>query len=251
MAGRIVKPYTEPALIREVLDHARHHGIADTAETFGFSSRTVTLWVEERATRGLDWPTFEMQRDWETNREARRRKAIRKELWRSGHRTERAVSIDATGTRRRIQALCRLGWTAELIGRDLGVASNTVRGYAYSPTVTPSTAEKVAATYDALSMQLGPSRRTASRAEKCGWRPPLAWDDPDTDPEPASTYSAGRNPDEVDPVTVRRFFEGDQTIPTTRAEKETITAEWVRRGGSVAALGRTMGWRAERYVVSA
>lgn len=97
--------------------------------------------------------------------------------------------IPVTGTRRRIRALQRMGWSADLIAQRLGHQArqprDSIRNMLYEATyVTRSMAERVARVYDELCMTPGPSNITARRAERKGWAPPLAWNDID-DPDEA------------------------------------------------------------------
>lgn len=86
--------------------------------------------------------------------------------------------VPATGTRRRIQALYRMGWTGQHIADRLGVAHSQIsiiqRG---RQVVLRSTAERMVAVYDQMSMTPGPSLITRQYAIRRGWAPPLAWDD--------------------------------------------------------------------------
>lgn len=96
-------------------------------------------------------------------------------------------SIPALGTQRRIRALMALGWTSGDIANRCGWTTPQAvtvllsgRRYVYR-----STAEKIAAVYDQLSMTPGPSTRNWREAARKGWPPPLAWDnidDPDERP---------------------------------------------------------------------
>lgn len=103
--------------------------------------------------------------------------------------------VDPTGTRRRLQALCALGWTFRTLDNELGHQNLCVkwvheeRQYIYA-----STAAKIAALYDRLSMSFPAERtreerinatRARNLARRYGWPPPLAWDridDPDEKP---------------------------------------------------------------------
>ena len=107
----------------------------------------------------------------------------------------KARIVGPTGTRRRVQALVALGWTYGRIGEPLGVTAGAVYRLAtnYSPTIVRTTAERVAAVYEDMSMTLPPretrvQKRDAAYAQtvarKRGWVTPLAWDDIDTDAEP-------------------------------------------------------------------
>lgn len=94
--------------------------------------------------------------------------------------------IDATGTRRRMQALYRLGWDWTTLGRDyLGMSTANVAKLARRDLVFRSTAAKVATLYDRLCMTPGPTKRAVNTAIKYGWPPPMAYDDSDIDnPDP-------------------------------------------------------------------
>lgn len=101
----------------------------------------------------------------------------------------RSRSVDATGTRRRIQALVANGYTFKDIGAELGVAHDVARQIAqHRKWVRRETAERVAEVYERLAMKPltdnQSSRYARTVAARHGWVPPLAWDDIDNDPEP-------------------------------------------------------------------
>lgn len=99
---------------------------------------------------------------------------------------ERRVNV--TPTRRRVQALHCLGWTLEAIAEAAGYRSLQAINRALSrQRITPTTAERIATAYEALSMTVGPSDAARRRAQRLGFAPPLAWDDIDTDLEPRGT----------------------------------------------------------------
>ncbi|MEV4287401.1 hypothetical protein AB0K40_17995 [Nonomuraea bangladeshensis] len=105
--------------------------------------------------------------------------------------------IDATGTRRRIQALAAIGWTLTEQGHRIGRAPTSMcyLALARGDKVTAAVAARVAALYDELSMTPAPesdtSRRSRARAETRGWAPPLAWDDETID-DPAAVPDLGQ-----------------------------------------------------------
>lgn len=106
--------------------------------------------------------------------------------------------VDATGTRRRIQALIAIGHTVVGIAAesdvDHSVITDVLNGAA---NVRGLTADRIAAAYDWLSehepINVRPTAVVASRnrAARAGWRDPLWWadmgdiDDPHFDPEAA------------------------------------------------------------------
>ena len=104
------------------------------------------------------------------------------------------ATLPALGTRRRIQALMRIGWSTNQIADRSGVGLGTVSRVANSerPRVWRSVAAAISETYDALCMTPGPAPVVARRAAARHWPSPLAWDDIDTDPEPKGTRHARR-----------------------------------------------------------
>ena len=103
--------------------------------------------------------------------------------------------VSNVGTRRRIQALCRMGWSQGYIAERLGVKISAVNAYASTnrPRVSVRTARRIANLYDELSMIEGPVSKARGWAEKRGWQPPLAWDDESID-DPSAAPFAERGP---------------------------------------------------------
>lgn len=93
--------------------------------------------------------------------------------------------VDGTGTARRVQALCCLGWTLTAQAARIGwTVQNYTRLTAGVPVIA-ATARLVADLYDRLSATPAPAGASASRARAMAtrrrWVPPLAWDDEDLD----------------------------------------------------------------------
>jgi AraC-like DNA-binding protein len=97
--------------------------------------------------------------------------------------------IDATGTRRRLQALMAIGHSLISIARELqhavGALSKVVNGH--YPMVRGTTARAVAALYRRWSARPGTCARSRARAATAGWPGPIAWgrdiDDPNVQAE--------------------------------------------------------------------
>lgn len=91
------------------------------------------------------------------------------------------VAIDATGTRRRLQALAAIGWSASEQARRMGIPINNMSRLYKAALVTVATADLVHALYDELSMTPAPQSWVTDRVRRWaaaqGWLPPLAWDD--------------------------------------------------------------------------
>lgn len=120
--------------------------------------------------------------------------------------TDGRLSIDSTGTGRRLQALVRIGWTYDEISRLSGINDETLRKVAYRPRVSVGDAAAVAAAYDGLYHSDGPSAAAMAAGRRCGFAPPDAWDE-DTIDDPTSSARTGDV--EVDEVLVARVVAGE------------------------------------------
>ena len=186
--------------------------------------------------------------------------------------------IDATGARRRLQALTALGWSAACLALRTDRTVRTLRRILMADEVTADTARCVAALYEQLRTarpprRTGPERaaadRAAGRAWAAGWRPPLGWDDIDTDQDETTQASvrgtglgigkAGGDPTNVirsdivlddsrcsqllDEVAVQRAMTGER-LPLTKTERREAVARLTRQGLSarrIAELLHTTG----------
>jgi len=102
--------------------------------------------------------------------------------------------VDATGSRRRLQALAVMGWSTRRIARELGNLDPQTYQYIESgrtKTIRRRTAQAITELYDRLWSQQGPSPRSTRVALTKGWVPPLAWDDDEIDDPKASPRSSG------------------------------------------------------------
>lgn len=118
------------------------------------------------------------------------------EYWRAAQkRRGRDLLVNATGTRRRIRALQRLGWSQQALADQLGMSAPWITHLMRVQRVKPATAERVSELYERLCMTLPPARTPMERAsatkarryaEKAGWPSPLAWDDIDNPNEEAA-----------------------------------------------------------------
>lgn len=108
--------------------------------------------------------------------------------------------VDATASRRRLQALAVMGWPSRQIAARLGRLDQQTYLYVQNgrtTTVRRRTEDDIARLYDELWDQPGPSTRTAAHARAQGWAPPLAWDedsivDPNARPVGARASSASQ-----------------------------------------------------------
>lgn len=85
--------------------------------------------------------------------------------------------VDATGPRRRVQALAWMGWPNREVCRRIGSSPRTLPTELHRGRVSVALAHRIADVYDELSGQVGPSRVAAGKARQLGFAPPAAWDD--------------------------------------------------------------------------
>lgn len=98
--------------------------------------------------------------------------------------------VSSAGTKRRIEALMRNGWSLANIGQRLGVTTQAVYGYRLRPGVTAHVARTIRDLYDDLWDQPGPGTRVRRYAEAQGYPPAAAWDDETID-DPNATPHLG------------------------------------------------------------
>ena len=121
--------------------------------------------------------------------------------------------VDATGTRRRLQALMVLGHTMAGVARRIGVGAPSLQQTADGRwnAIRATTAAKVARVYRQLSTAPAPatpwSEKARNHAMAHGWHGPMAWDDiddpacvPDPD-EPTAPQHV--HPDDVAELAAR------------------------------------------------
>jgi hypothetical protein len=153
--------------------------------------------------------------------------------------------IDATGTRRRLQALVAIGWAPEALAAQLGRSAANLRRTMTGLTVHARTAQLVSDLYDRLwdtpAPQATAPQRDAAEASRTyaaehGWLPPLAWDDIDTDPEPdPSTPVSTPTHDDLDEIAIERAVAGDgiRLDDLTAAEQAEVVRRLTERGKSI------------------
>ena len=96
------------------------------------------------------------------------------------HESQR--SVDGTGTYRRCEALLWMAWPWPEIARRVGVAPYTLATLrTRREPVSYRVAMRVAAAYEELSHLHGPSKQTATKAQRAGYAPPAAWDEDSID----------------------------------------------------------------------
>lgn len=157
------------------------------------------------------------------------------------HGTLAPGHIDATGTRRRLQALAVEGWSILRLAQLTGLSERSLHYALYARNrVQAGTARAVTAVYERLAGHGGDrpgGRNIASRARRRGWHDSYAWpdetiDDPDAQPVLAE-------PGHVDQVAVDRALHGER-IDLTGPEKVAAVRLGLARGINPHALARLL-----------
>jgi hypothetical protein len=152
--------------------------------------------------------------------------------------------VDATSTRRRLQALIAIGWAPQLLAAELGRRPNSLLRSMTSPSVTARTAHQVVSLYEQLwnatppqatSEQRAAAEAARARAAAQDWLPPLAWDDIDTDPVPPALTTGRSRRGDIDEIAVERALAGDHVSydDLTAVEQQEVIRRLTARGTSI------------------
>lgn len=144
------------------------------------------------------------------------RRARARYLKRQQHGYLEPAYIDATGTRRRMQALNAIGYPIRELGQMLGWAGNPGTLLWSDRQVHRVTATRVTDLYERLSGTPGPSQRSRQAAARAGYAPPHAWEYVDID-DPEATPDLGTSEDDiVDEEAIKRVVAGDMPFKALR-----------------------------------
>lgn len=154
--------------------------------------------------------------------------------------------VDATGTRRRLQALLANGYRAKDLVTSLRLHISCQR-IIRSEKVSAVIRDSVAQLYRELEDQVGPSDLARERYRGLGYLPPMWWDsdiidDPSAEPAGVRVYTKIRVEDAQGVSRYRRVLV--DVVTETRAER---VARMHRLGLSVDQIAVRIGTRA-RYV---
>lgn len=155
--------------------------------------------------------------------EAKEAQRLYRKRLRHDHHSGRVRKVDATGTRRRWQALMAIGWTNDSLMRRLGYAT-CGNWIAYADSVHVDTARRVKDLYNELWDQPGPSKWTRTWARNRGFRLPMAWDDDSID-DPLVF-------EEVENFTIEEESPCQEFIDTVVVERLVDGAKWREIGAS-------------------
>lgn len=153
----------------------------------------------------------------------------------------KSAMVDATGTRRRLQALLAAGYTSRDLAARLGNSADAAGlQIARRPLVRADTARAVAALYDSLEHAPGPSSRAAAYYRALGYLTP-AWWDPDTIDQPSAQPDGTRI--YVDRTPKQRRQRAARSEPTL---VDDVTEPRAARVARMFQLGYTPGEISER-----
>jgi lambda repressor-like predicted transcriptional regulator len=139
--------------------------------------------------------------------------------------------IDATGTRRRIEALFTLGWTQRYLSGRSGVSERSFSRALAKPRVTADLARKVASLYDELwkrppyepEIAAVAAHRMRLHAAAMGYVGPLAWDDDTIDDPSALPQTDADRPEESEGGSVAaRWLMGEAVVLGREDRREVL-----------------------------
>lgn len=138
------------------------------------------------------------------------------------------MTVDATGTRRRIAALGAFGWSLTLQAAEIGWTVNNLHWLLHQDLVQRTTAEAMRGLYDKWSMTPPPASYARTRvllaARKNHWFQPLAWDDDSIDDPAAFPVLLPPPVDEgphVEELMVQHLMAGHSVDASNEARLET------------------------------
>jgi hypothetical protein len=157
--------------------------------------------------------------------------------------------VDATGTRRRLEALVAAGFTQARLAAALGRSQASLRRTMRASRVTAHTARTVRDLDERLWNRQPPRATNAQRmasdaarahAAQRGWLPRLAWDDIDHDPEPNPDQPDSSDPDDLDEIAIERAIAGDTAVRLTDAEQREVVRRLTERGRSIRVIAELL-----------
>ncbi|CAM3740083.1 hypothetical protein ACXYTP_19220 [Tsukamurella ocularis] len=146
-------------------------GIRRIAQLSGVGRKSVQQLLRGRTDRGTG-PTKKLMRSTADKLLAVEVPAV---TWRSA---AAATPVDATGTRRRLQALIADGHTQLELAAAIGWSQQNLSPLVHGTgQVSADTARKVAALFDGLQMTPGSNAWARRRGAEFGWPLPMEWDE--------------------------------------------------------------------------
>ncbi len=139
--------------------------------------------------------------------------------------------VEATGSRRRLQALMAAGWTLATLARHVGRSPANLRRTMHAKMVNDASARRIATLYDELHDVAPPGRNAGERAKasrakaaarESGWLPPWAWDDIDHERDELAIEEDELGPS-IDEIAIDKAMQGE-SVRMTSAERDEVIA---------------------------
>lgn len=157
--------------------------------------------------------------------------------------------VEADLTYWRVRSLMRQQWSRVWIAGQVGWTPAT-SGRQY-PNVGAKRARAVRDLALEIGDKYGPAKLTGTHAQKAGWPPLAAWDDPGTLAWPANYPRPTLHPKadiSYDEVAVLRRMAGDRSVRLRRRESEEVVRRLFAEGHSLRWIEQHTGLRTQRYV---
>jgi hypothetical protein len=137
--------------------------------------------------------------------------------------------VDATGPRRRVQALAAIGHSLRYQRSRTGISSTAQFRLAAARVqyIDAGAAAEIAAMFRDLEHTRGLSKRAVTWAKRYGWAPPAAWDDID-DPDEQPDLGG----DLVDEVAVQRVIDGKAAFHDLNEPEKALAVNRLRDAGA-------------------
>lgn len=216
------QPYVDAELVRQHLKKINAEGMSYRAicERLGLP--------HESSLQHVLWGRGQWGQGQKVNRETAERVLA---YWPTLDDLPESALIDATGSRRRVEALAVQGWSRNAVARRIGMRQDNFRKAIKQGLVTARLARRVAAAYDAWwdedpldhGVSLNAVSRVRAGAVRAGFLGPLAWDDESID-DPSSVPVV----DAVKPVATEgenvadRWLMGESVILDREARQEVL-----------------------------
>lgn len=132
--------------------------------------------------------------------------------------------VDPTGATRRVQALARAGWSFRAVADHAGLSLTTISAFASGQrtVIRRDNAEAIAAVYEELNCEDGPSTRQRAVALRNGWLGPERWPGDSIDDPEALPVLALPPSEDIDEVAVERACNGGKVTLADAERREVV-----------------------------
>lgn len=163
--------------------------------------------------------------------------------------------VEATGSRRRLQALIAAGWPLPTLAQRLGRSPRNLRRTMNANLITHASARRISTTYDELRNVPPPGHTAVERARaslarvtarESGWLPPWAWDDIDGDTEDLA-MEQDELEGSLDEIAIEQALQGEP-VHLTRAERDEVIARLTKGGLSARQIADLIGTSSRNVV---